>query len=266
MIAICQIRQQPHYRREAFEQGLRRAGYSLVSSGHVGVREDLLVIWNRYGAFAAMADSWERQGGTVLVCENGYIGKDEEDRQYYAISVHGHNGSGWFPVGAEDRFSKLNINLQEWRTEGEHILVCGQRGIGTTEMASPPNWHDDMARNLRKITDRPVKVRLHPGNHAPAVPLSDDLRNCWACIIWSSGSGVQSLVKGIPVYVDAPHWICECAAVDADEFHAVAPMTDDGARMKEMHRMAWGQRSVVEIESGEPFATIREHLSECPTW
>ncbi len=265
MKAICQIRQQPWYRRDAFEQGLRHAGYSLVQSGHPESRDDLLVIWNRYGAFASMADAWERQGGAVLVCENGYIGKDEQDRQYYAIAVHGHNGSGWFPVGADDRFSKLALDVKDWRASGAHILVCGQRGIGTPQMASPPNWHDETARTLRRMTERPVRVRTHPGNHSPTVPLSDDLANSFACHIWSSGSGVQALISGIPVFYDAPHWICEDGAIKSNG-NFCEPLCDDSKRSAALSKMAWGQRSVSEIESGEPFVTIRERLAECPQW
>lgn len=262
MIALCTIRPQPHYRRDAFECGLRKAGYSLVQSGTPNGPNDIFVTWNRYGANGAMADAWERQGGTVLVCENGYLGRDEQDRQYYAISVHGHNGSGWFPVGPEDRFAKLGIELKPWRANGEHILVCGQRGIGSREMASPPDWHVKAANRLRKLTDRPVKVRTHPGNNAPATPLEDDLSGAFACSIWSSGSGVKALQQGIPVMFDAPYWICQDAA--SNEFDTRDDLRKD--RAKAMHKMAWGQRSVAEIESGEPFATIREHLAECPTW
>lgn len=274
MIALCQIRSQPHYRRYAFEEGLRRAGYFLVESGSPKKPEDLLVIWNRYGAYDAMANTWERAGGTVLVCENGYIGRDELDRQYYAISVHGHNGSGWFPVGDEDRFAKLGIELEPYHPHGEHIIVRGQRGIGTLQMASPPNWHDEMGRTLRKVQKLPVKVIPHPGNVDPKPTHDEEMRKAEACVIWSSALGVRALTLGIRVFYDAPKWICEHAAQEVDvsigdrighDPYSSAEIFD-GARKTALHKMAWGQRTVAEIESGEPFVTIREHLSECPKW
>lgn len=264
MIAICQIRQQPWYRREAFESGLRKAGYSLVQSGRPACREDLLVIWNRYGGMESMANTWEQLGGTVIVCENGYCGKDAEGRQFYAIGVHGHNGSGWFPVSDEDRFSSLGIKLLPWRTGGEHILVCGQRGIGSATMASPQDWHSRMADRLRKVTDRPIKIRLHPGNQPAKTHLEDDLENAYACVIWSSGSGVKALQLGIPVFYDAPHWICEHAAERTEEINF--PAVSDLNREDAMHKMSYGQWSVAEIEAGIPFARIMERIAECPTW
>ncbi len=275
VIAICQIRQQPHYRREAFENGLRRAGYSIVQSGHPGAREDLLVIWNRYGAFASMADVWEKQGGTVLVCENGYIGRDEEDRQYYAIGVHGHNGSGWFPVGDEDRFSKLGIELEPYHPHGEHVVVRGQRGIGLPHVASPPNWHDEMGRILRKTMQLPIKIIPHPGNVDPKPTHDDDLRKSEALVIWSSAMGVRALTLGTRVFYGSPHWVCDAAGLEIDatlpdRIKSGQPWNDEAdfeqGREIALHKMSWGQRSVSEIESGEPFTTIREHLAECPTW
>lgn len=267
MIALCLIRPQPHYRRDAFEQGLKRAGYSLVDGGHPSSRDDLLVIWNRYGSFASMADVWERQGGTVLVCENGYIGRDDQDRQYYAIGVHGHNGSGWFPVGDEDRFAKLGIELEPYRPHGEYIVVRGQRGIGPPMMASPPSWHDEMGRNLRKVQPLPVKIIPHPGNVDPKPTYDDDLRKAEAVVIWSSALGVRALTLGIRVFYEAPKWICSRAARHIHG-HLAEQITDgnrerfDENRMQALHHMAWGQRSVSEIETGEPFDMIRHNLQQ----
>lgn len=270
MKALCQIRTQPHYRRYAFEEGLKRAGYSLVESGHPDSREDLLIIWNRYGGYEQMANAWERDGGTVLVCENGYIGRDEVDRQYYAIAVHGHNGSGWFPVGTDDRFAKLGIELEPYKPHGAHIIVRGQRGIGTRDMASPPSWHDETARILRRTQPLPVKVIPHPGNVDPKPTYDEEMRKAEACIIWSSALGVRALTLGIRVFYDAPHWICEAGAQKLNgggvAVNDECLTSYESRRRAALHEMAWGQRSVAEIETGEPFVTIRERLGECPTW
>ena len=258
MIALCAIRTQPHYRREAFEKGLAVNGYKLVQSGQPQSSADLLVIWNRHGGFEAMADAWEARGGTVLVCENGYIGKDRHGRQNYAISAHGHNGSGWVPQSA-GRFAKLGIALKPWRTEGTHILVCGQRGIGSRTMASPVNWHEKAAHRLKVLVDKPARIRPHPGKDPPKVPIEDDLTGAWACAVWSSASGIKALVNGIPVAFDAPYWIGEDCAV---RFNDIAhPIMDDGKRLKAMEKVAAAQWSVEEIEKGLPFALFRDRLN-----
>jgi hypothetical protein len=264
MIAVLRLRAEPTYRSDAFAQGLKRAGYTLQSGEpRPQSRNDLLVIWNRQAPHEREADAWEDRGGTVLVCENGYAGKDAEGRQFYAIAVHGHNGSGWFPVGDEKRFPALGIELAPWRNDGVRHLICGQRGIGTALMASPPAWEFKTSRTLKGM-GLPHHVRRHPGRHAPATTLDQDLVGVKTCVIWSSSAGVKALAMGIPVVYCAPHWICGAGAGHGLSFLETAPR-DDAARERAMEFMAWGQRSIAEIESGEPFVRIRENLEDA-TW
>jgi len=258
MIAVCLIRDRPEYRREAFVRGLAHTGHKVVASGSPSSKEDLFVIWNRYGGNEVEANRWERLGGTVVVCENGYIGKDERDRQLYAISVHGHNGSGWWPTGDTDRFGALGIDVKPWRTEGEYILVCGQRGIGSALMASPVLWHEKAATRIQKIDSHPIKLRLHPGRHEAVVPLNTDLSKAHAVAIWSSSSGVKALVEGIPVVYDAPRWIASDSGVPLSDIGKLC--RDDEKRKTALHKMAWAQWTVDEILRGEPFARIKERL------
>jgi hypothetical protein len=261
--AICTIRPEPNYRRDAFEAGLQRVGYTLDRTATPAGPEDLLILWNRKPNDEPAAQAWEARGGSVLVCENGYIGKDAEGRQRYAISVHGHNGSGWFPEGTEDRFAALGIELAPWRTDGQHLLICAQRGIGSRKMASPPSWEYDATRRIGKATKRVTRVRAHPGNKAAAIPLENDLADAWACVIWSSSAGVKALTLGVPVLYDAPHWICERAARPL--VYAENPLRSDVPRLEALRHMAHGQWSVAEIESGEPFARILANI-KAATW
>lgn len=258
-IAIVKIRKEPHYRRQAIESGLLRCGYALHDKWPHNWRidkDDLLVLWNRKkGAEEAEAEDWERRGGSVIVMENGYLQK--VDKTMYAISVGQHNGAGWFPVGNEDRFSALGFEMKPVRLEvGGHVLVCAQRGIGSKLMASPPGWDKKSADQLRKRFLVPVRVRVHPGNFAPKVPLVKDLEDVGLCVIWSSGAGVRALVEGVPVEFQAPHWICE----QMNSWLRGGPFNFDQARKQALHRMSHGQWNVAEITTGEPFARILEGL------
>ena len=219
----------------------------------------MLVIWNRYSDREVTADTWEKKGGTVLVAENGYVGADAQGRQYYALAKHGHNGSGTWPEGDGSRWAALGIELKPWRAQGEHVVVFGQRGIGSRTMASPPEWHTRAESRLRKATKRAVRVRPHPGAPAndPAVVQNTGalLAGAHAACIWSSANGVRALIEGVPVFHDAPRWICEAAAVRGIE-KVEEPKMDDAARLGALERMAWAQWTVDEIASGEPFARL----------
>jgi hypothetical protein len=242
-IAILNLRKEPHYRRNAFEQGLKRLGYYVGNGLPDVIRpagpDDLLVLWNKKrGHEEAAADRWEKLGGTVIVTENAYLQK--VDKTAYAISTHGHNGSGWFPVWPDNRFFPLGYEVKPLvnRPEG-YVLVCGQRGIGSTLMASPPQWGEKV---VKKLQGGKVKLRAHPGNFAPRIPLLDDLAGAREARIWSSSAGVTALLEGVPVSFDAPHWICGGW---------------EHNREAALNRMAHGQWSVAEIESGEPFARMK---------
>lgn len=256
-IAVLQIRPQPSYRRTAFEQGLRRLGYSDIREYRAGRdwpsgQGDLLVVWNLHrGPDERYAQQWEARGGTVVVCENGYL--QREDKTYFAISTHGHNGSGWFPIlddGAQ-RFERIGFEIKPMR-EGamreplltDRILVRDQRGIGSALMASPRRWGDNMARMLRAKGYCNVTLMAHPGDRGKLERDEAALRNADRVYIWSSAIGVRALVEGIPVVHHAPHWICAGWEIAGREWA--------------LHTMACGQWHHEEIARGEPFARMRD--------
>lgn len=262
-MAVLRIRPAPHYRREAFIHGLLRAGYLLqdeymVFRDHPRLtRNDVMLTWN----YVEQVKEWTLRGGTVLVAENGYIGRDTGGVQLYALARDGHNGSGRWPDGGPERWRALNIEVKPWRAPGAHIVVRGQRGIGSPTMASPPQWHDKTALDLAAYTRRFRVIQRHPGKPANDPAKLDELlaglENAWAMCIWSSAAGVRALVEGVPVIYCAPHWICEGAAVRGIE-NIEHPKRDDAARLAALQRMAWAQWTIEEIASGEPFALLRE--------
>lgn len=215
---------------------------------------DVVLMWNRYGENHDLACRAERAGATVLVAENGYLHGRHDGGDYYALAIGGHNGSGRWHVGGRERWDALGVELKPWRTDGEHIVVAPNRPFGRPDMMMPLNWASDAERRLRRLTTRPIKVRAHPGNNPPTVPLEDDLRAAWAVVIWASSAGVKALVDGVPVICEAPYWICKGAA-DANA-ECVEKIDDRGGlvtREAALRRLAWAQWSVNEIASGEPF-------------
>lgn len=255
------IRPAPHYRREAFETGLERAGFSLQGEGIRPDKGDVLLVWNLSGTAGNLAAEYRKHNALVLVAENGYIGSDANGVQRYALAINGHNGSGKWYVGGPERWDAMGIELQPWRTSGDDIVIRGQRGIGSSDMASPPDWHVRASRDLMRLyPTRKQIVQVHNGKPA-AHPVSTAeimlaLSHAGAMCIWASAAGVRALVEGVPVFYDAPHWICEGAAV-----HRIGnletPKRDDEARLRAMRSMAWAQWTVDELRSGEPFELLK---------
>lgn len=263
MRAFSLIREQPHYRRDAFIMGLRACGYEVHDGApSEKVRPgDVLVAWNRYWHVEQICDRFEAEGGTVLVAENGYVKGRHDGGDYYALAIHGHNGSGTVRVGGPERWGALGIELKPWRTEGKHILVAPNRSFGMRGFIMPERWGENTVDALRKVTQREVRLRQHPGNNKPAVPLEHDLANAHCVVIWSSSVGVKALIAGIPVVCCAPWWICKKAALPLDAYGAaidspIAFQCDDSMdmiRQYAMEDLAWSQFNCAEIASGYAF-------------
>ena len=205
-------------------------------------RADVLVIWNRYAESESVADAFERDGGTVIVAENGYLGLDRADRRIYALARHAHNGRGmWFPGGPE-RLAALNIDLAPMRdaqgNPGDYVLIAPNRSFGMKGGVMPFDWAERRAEQLQRQGER-VRVRHHPGNYQSPVPLAHDLAGARRVEIWSSSVGVQALVAGIPVVCHAPWWICKG--------------WEQRGRDRALEDLAWAQWTVEEIAAGAPF-------------
>lgn len=253
MRAVCMIRPEPHYRRDAFLSGLKAAGYGeiLTAPGPFPEPGDLLVIWNRYGRFHEEARRFESRGAHVVVAENGWIGTDRKGHQPYALCLGHHNGAGRWTVGDMSRAAMFNIALQPWRKDGKHILVLPSRGIGPPGVAQPLGWTERVVERLKKRTNRPIRVRPHPGREK--LDPGPDLEGAWAAVTWASGAGIKAIAAGIPVFYDMLDWIGAPAAclIEAD---LERPFMGDRAPM--FHRLSWAQFTVDEIAAGIPFRCL----------
>lgn len=268
MKAYSLIRPQPWYRREAFETGLKAAGYEVIQGTPVRPEpDDVLLIWNRYGDKHDIANRFEAAGAKVLVAENGYLGKGGSTPKfdvhphgpgpddYYALAVGGHNGSGRWPAGSAKRWDALEIELKPRCEDGEKILVCPSRVFGRPDMTMPFDWVKRVTAELKaiNITGLSIIVREHPGNDRPQRSLSEDLKGAIGVVIWASSAGIHALISGVDVIAYAPYWIMN------PEGHQGIPWTKHFARgvPADFHRLASAQWTVREIESGEPFEALK---------
>lgn len=262
MRASILIRPHPTARIEPFADGLRALGYEVVTGKAVDPRpDDVLIIWNRRpGHGHEIARTYERAGAKVIVAENGYIGALPTDCRLYALALNHHNGAGqWFPQ-RRDRWQTFGIKVRPWRTDGGHVLVLPQRGIGEPGVAMPATWPDSMRRLLPTLTRRPVRVRVHPGNlkahHVPG--LDEDLAGAWCAVTWGSGAAIKALVAGVPVFRSFDAWIGRDASAVLGRSLETPWM---GERFLALNKIAWAQWRTEEIGSGEAFG----HLLQRPS-
>jgi hypothetical protein len=111
----------------------------------------------------------------------------------------------WVKDFPNDRFKQLNVTVNDWRENGEHILVCPSSN--TIEIFyDQTNWLNNTINEIKKYTDRPIKVRQKPRNDktsgpmAAAIPFEEDVKNAWAVVTLSSIAGVEAACLGVPVF------------------------------------------------------------------
>lgn len=265
--AYITLRHQPPYRSDAFAEGFEEIGYTVKMSVPPvgGVRaQDVVVTWNLNPRYRAAAHEAKKAGAALIVAENGYIPIYRDTTQFYALARDGHNGSGFWFVGEEDRWAKLDQTIQPWQSNPQgHILICEQRGIGSEIMKCPTGFYETCAPKIKRVFikhDRKLKLELrkraHPGRHKPNRTLAKDLEGARACVTWASNVANEALLAGIPTFRTAPYHVNEAALTDLNQL--VDPPLPD--RLSAFQKLAWAQWSLPEITSGEAFRHLLRDL------
>jgi hypothetical protein len=239
------LRHSPHYRRDAFDAGLEAAGLMLARGIDNPRPNDVLLIWNRYGAHHALANRFEAAGAKVLCAENCPLGNSWRPGVWYSLAL-GNPAvvGGQFKTGGTGRWDAWRVPLKPWRTGGE-LVALGQRSIGNEYTASPFGWADRVAPRLK------ARVRPHPGTRTDVVPLDVDLSNAGGVLTWASSAALHALRLGVPVWYEHPGFIGASASLPLHTLKTSAPRCDDGARLDMFRRLAWCMWELEEISNGD---------------
>ena len=171
--------------------------------------------------------------------------------------------------------NKLNIELKNYRTSGDHILICLQRVDGwSMGSTSVQDWLDYTVKKIKKYSNRPIIVRKHPGDRkqdhlkfssqytvSTTPKLADDLQNCWATVTYNSSPGIASLIYGVPVFVTdtEPKQSQSWPACNTDLKLIDNPILHD--RTDWINKISQSHWNDDEVASGQAWTFIRERLN-----
>lgn len=229
-------------------EGFKAAGYEIAEQIAKPERGDVLLVWSRQGGYHEQACEFERRGGTVVVAENGYLGKGWRGGEWVSLAIGQHAGAGRWPDLGPSRWDAWDVELQPWRCDGLETVILGQRGFGSPQVRSPDRWAEQVQARIGG------RIRQHPGT-GQAKPLADDLADAREVVTWNSGAALQALLLGVPVWFDFPQWIGAGAARPLSAWGG-EPLRDDAARLHMFRRLAWAMASLDEIRTGEPIARL----------
>jgi hypothetical protein len=170
----------------------------------------------------------------------------------------------------------LNLSLKDYRTTGNHILICLQRDLGwSMGGTSVPEWTNQIIAKIRQYTDRPIVVRAHPGdknssNYLNQIPwsnsirlstnrkLTDDLQNCWAVVNHNSSPAVGAAIEGYPIFVTDPAK-SQCKEIANTDLSQIEnPLMLD--RQQWVERLSMFHWNFTELQSGECWSHMREFI------
>jgi len=242
--ALNLLRHRHGARFEAFQAGLKAAGFQVVDRLVRPEPGDVAVMWNRYGGVDEQACHFQRHGAAVLVVENAPLGNDWRSGHWCSLALnHVAMTGGEIRDGGPQRWDAWDVELPEFRTGGDETVILAQRGIGHSDVASPNDWAESVKRRIGG------RIRRHPGLNA-ATPLAEDLKNAKQVITWSSAAAVQALALGIPVWHAHPNFVMAGAAQSLADW-PLAPNRNEDSRLKAFRRLVWAMWTLDEVKTGE---------------
>jgi len=237
-------------------------------------------------------DILKLQRSKIIFVDSNIFSYGRASHFYHRYSVNSvYPTDGEYFLGNEQYASKLNdilthhkISIEPWRQNGDHILVLGQRTLSwNMPNQNGLDWITNVIKRLKKITDRKIIVRLHPGDKSfntenkkklhslygrKGVAISNndnirtDLTNAWCSVGFNSTPNCVSVIQGIPVYLDDPlnSWACD---VGFDDINLIeSPVMND--RSQWLDKIAHIHWSNDEISSGKYWGRFKSFY-QCTT-
>jgi hypothetical protein len=180
---------------------------------------------------------------------NRYMGNNRDSCSWRIIPNALH--CNWIEDFPNDRFKALNVTVRDWRNNGEHILVCPSSST-INRFYGQEDWLNDTLLELRKYTDRPIKVRHKPRNKTTSGPLAatisfeEEVKNAWAVVTLVSIVGVEAACLGIPVFCNPASPVA--ALGNTNIANIESPFLSD--RNKCLNTLAYYQYTENELKNG----------------
>lgn len=215
-------------------------------------------------------------GGEHLVIERGFIHRE----QYFMAGWGGLNGRADFCNDSmpSDRWDELRLQIDPWRTRGNHIVLCGQvPWDASVQHTDHSVWCRQTAMDIRSFTDRPIIFRPHPLVPNGAIDMSgtdviftqnqslaEDLREAWCAVTFNSNSAVEAALSGIPVFAfDRGSMALPVANRSLEQIEA--PTAPD--RQAWLNNLAYTQWTFEEMSLGLPWLHLSKKTNiQKPTW
>lgn len=215
---------------------------------------------------------------------------DFQRNQYFRIGINGFlNNSGNFANENSDdvRLKEMNIEWNGWNLDpdGNIILFLQLPGDASLRSVDIYSWAEYTIKELRKHTNRPIKVRTHP-LHKPKdsdvfyrfttelltcyedisisygnqTKLEKDLECAYCSITYSSGTAIDSILDGVPVLTTDPgNFAWDVSSHYINEIECLK-LADQSTIVDWLQKLSYSQWSIEEMESGRAWQHLLPSL------
>ena len=188
------------------------------------------------------------------------------DKTYFRIVKGGlHTIRG--KVGNGKRLKQLDskgidVKFKGWYTgETNHILLAPSSQTVTYNVngISQADWIKQVGEELRKYTDRPIKLRNkpRPGNEWWNTDIKDDLKDCHCLVTNVSLSAIDAVLNKVPVIT---HNFNICSPVAGRDLSKIEKPLKPGHKTIDewLKFVAENQFTIPEIADGTAYKTLQE--------
>ena len=265
----------------AFVESLRGEDY-VICENHERPDADVVVMWSwllgMYGR-DGIYHAYKNTNTKFLILEVGALNRNTS----WKVAVGGINRDADFGNQSVDdnRLSMFNLKPHPWQQSGEHIIVCGQneRSIAWNQSCTT-QWASDIIKWIRQQTDRPIWFRPHPRflirfkeeaeqkiyvsqpkriklvGSTDEVDFTSALTRAHAVVNYNSNPAIESVLAGVPVYVDQSSLCWPVGnAIGSDIENPAKP--DRTEWLKQISYTEW---FVEEIKQGLPWKRLKPRL------
>lgn len=253
--------------------------YDNITSPHLKLRKQVIDSQIKKSKYVVSADA------------NLFVYKDKNNPHgYLRYSFNGifpNTGIYCDDIVDPNRWNTIsnntNIMLENYKTNGKHIVIMLQRNGGwSMGNLDVQDWALQVIRNIRQYSDRPIVIRAHPGDkraqiylhnkttklkNLPNVKISTintdlkvDLNNAWAVVNCNSSAIVGPVIQGYHAFITDPQK-SQCAEVANTDFSLIEnPKQFD--RQKWLERISMFHWNFEELKNGTAWRHMRNYVRQ----
>jgi hypothetical protein len=264
----------------AFIESIRNENY-IICKNHERPQADVVVMWSWLLGIYGRDEIYNHYKGKskFLIIEVGALKRNTS----WKVAINGINRDADFGNDNVDdnRLKLFNLVPEPWHNHGDHIIVCGQNEKSIAwNQGNMGQWANKMIDWIRSQTDRPIWFRPHPRFlvHFPEmkerkifvstprrikligsvdeVDFMQSLTNAHCVVNYNSNPAIESVIAGVPVYVDQSSLCWEVGNPIGGDVNS--PAKPD--RTEWLKKISYTEWFIEEIRQGIPWKRLRQNL------